>query len=81
MVAWLLWQHRPWERTGAAAPQPTLCRRGVGPAQGTLSCPGGPALGAPEERTAVTANSSALPDRPALSHPHTLRVLSAPCRP
>lgn len=41
VVTQLLWQYRPLEQTGAAAPQPTLCRRGVGPAQGTPSCPGG----------------------------------------
>ena len=47
VVAQLLRQYRPLEQTGAVAPQPTLCRRGVGPARGTPSCPGDPALGCP----------------------------------
>ena len=47
VVAQLLRQYRPLEHTGAVAPQPTLCRRGVGPARGDTFLSRAPGPGTP----------------------------------
>lgn len=88
MVAWL-WQHRPWERTGAAAPQPTLCRewdllRGHFPVQGARpwAPPRSARLSPPAPAPCLTGLR--------LSHPHvagaqcpcqTLESHQGPCSP